>query len=226
MSESVLSCRELTKSYQIGPEPVWVFDGLNLDIQAGDMVSIVGTSGAGKSTLLHLMAGLDLPSSGAVTVDGEDLSRMSERRRSQVRNETLGFVFQFHHLLHEFTALDNVLMPTRIRRKPNAQDRDYALSLLEGVGVAHRAEHKPSELSGGERQRVAIARSLMNRPRLVLMDEPTGNLDTQTSGQIQELILGLNKTAQCSFVVVTHNHDLAARMPVRYRLEQGRLEAY
>lgn len=226
MSESVLSCRELTKSYQIGPEPVWVFDGLNLDIQAGDMVSIVGTSGAGKSTLLHLMAGLDLPSSGAVTVDGEDLSRMGERRRSQVRNETLGFVFQFHHLLHEFTALDNVLMPTRIRRKPNAQDRDYALSLLEGVGVAHRAEHKPSELSGGERQRVAIARSLMNRPRLVLMDEPTGNLDTQTSGHIQELILSLNKTAQCSFVVVTHNHDLAARMPVRYRLDQGRLDAY
>ena len=226
MSETVLSCRDLTKTYQIGPEPVHVFDGLNLDINAGDMVSIVGTSGAGKSTLLHLMAGLDLPTSGEVTVDGVSLASMTERRRSLVRNETLGFVFQFHHLLHEFTALDNVMMPTRIRRKPNAADREHALSLLEGVGVGHRAEHKPSELSGGERQRVAIARALMNRPRLVLMDEPTGNLDTQTSTQIQDLILGLNESAQCSFIVVTHNHDLAARMPVRYRLDQGRLADY
>ncbi|MCH8552732.1 MAG: ABC transporter ATP-binding protein [Natronospirillum sp.] len=226
MSETVMSCQDLTKTYRIGPESVHVFDGLNLDIYSGDMVSIVGTSGAGKSTLLHLMAGLDLPSSGLVSIDGVDLASMNEKRRSRVRNETLGFVFQFHHLLHEFTALDNVLMPTRISRKPRAADRDYALSLLTSVGVGHRAEHKPSELSGGERQRVAIARALMNRPRLVLMDEPTGNLDTQTSNQIQELILSLNETAQCSFVVVTHNHDLAARMPVRYRLDQGRLAAY
>lgn len=226
MSEVVLACDGLTKEFQIGPQTVRVFDGLDLTVSAGDMISVVGTSGAGKSTLLHLMAGLDIPTRGSVSVDGHDLSRISEKQRSLLRNQTLGFVFQFHHLLHEFTALDNVLMPTRIRRTPKAEDVDYARHLLAQVGVDHRAEHKPSELSGGERQRVAIARSLMNKPRLVLMDEPTGNLDTQTSAQIQQLILGLNETAQCSFVVVTHNPELGQQMPLRYRLDGGKLAHY
>ncbi|MEX0584571.1 MAG: ABC transporter ATP-binding protein [Natronospirillum sp.] len=223
MNDTVLECRELTKEYKIGPQEVRVFDGLNLVIHAGDMLSVVGASGAGKSTLLHLMAGLDKPSSGSVLVNGKDMSTVNETQRSHIRNQTLGFVFQFHHLLQEFTALDNVLMPTRINRVPNQSDKDYALYLLQQVGVAHRAAHKPAELSGGERQRVAIARSLMNKPRLVLMDEPTGNLDTQTSGQIQQLILGLNESAQCSFVIVTHNPELAHKMPLRYRLEGGKL---
>lgn len=226
MNEVVMSCQGLTKEFQIGPQTVRVFDGLELSVHAGDMISVVGTSGAGKSTLLHLMAGLDIPTRGSVSVDGHDLSKISEKQRSAVRNQTLGFVFQFHHLLHEFTALDNVLMPTRIRRKPRSEDIEYAHHLLAQVGVDHRATHKPSELSGGERQRVAIARSLMNKPRLVLMDEPTGNLDTQTSAQIQQLILGLNETAHCSFVVVTHNPELGQQMPLRYRLDGGKLTKY
>lgn len=226
MNDAVMICDNLTKEYQIGPQTVRVFDGLNLQIDEGDMISVVGTSGAGKSTLLHLMAGLDKPTSGSIQVNGKDLSQVNERQRSLIRNETLGFVFQFHHLLHEFTALDNVTMPKRIVRSPKQEDRDYAMHLMEQVGVAHRAEHKPSELSGGERQRVAIARALMNKPRLVLMDEPTGNLDTQTSSQIQQLILQLNETARCSFVVVTHNPSLGDQMEKRYRLDGGKLEPY
>lgn len=226
MNDAVMICNNLTKEYQIGPQTVRVFDGLNLQIDEGDMISVVGTSGAGKSTLLHLMAGLDKPTSGSIQVNGKDLSQVNERQRSLIRNETLGFVFQFHHLLHEFTALDNVTMPKRIVRSPKQEDRDYAMHLMEQVGVAHRAEHKPSELSGGERQRVAIARALMNKPRLVLMDEPTGNLDTQTSSQIQQLILQLNETARCSFVVVTHNPSLGDQMEKRYRLDGGKLEPY
>ncbi len=226
MNDVVMECQGLTKEFQIGPQTVRVFDGLDLVIREGDMMSVVGSSGAGKSTLLHLMAGLDKPTGGRVTVDGHDLSSVSEKQRSTIRNETLGFVFQFHHLLHEFTALDNVLMPTRISRVPAREDAEYAMHLLAEVGVDHRARHKPSELSGGERQRVAIARALMNKPRLVLMDEPTGNLDTQTSAQMQQLILGLNESAQCSFVVVTHNPELGGQMPLRYRLEAGKLIKY
>ncbi len=226
MNDAVMICDNLTKEYQIGPQTVRVFDGLNLRVDEGDMMSVVGTSGAGKSTLLHLMAGLDKPTSGSIQVNGKVLSQVNERQRSLIRNETLGFVFQFHHLLHEFTALDNVTMPKRIVRSPKQEDRDYAMHLMDQVGVAHRAEHKPSELSGGERQRVAIARALMNKPRLVLMDEPTGNLDTQTSNQIQQLILQLNETARCSFVVVTHNPSLGDQMEKRYRLDGGKLEAY
>lgn len=226
MNDVVLRCEGLTKEYQVGPEKVRVFDELALSIQAGDMVSIVGASGSGKSTLLHLMAGLDLPTAGRVWVKDRDLAAISERERSALRNEYLGFVFQFHHLLHEFSALDNVLMPARISRKPTAEDTAYALSLLEQVGVAHRAKHKPSELSGGERQRVAIARSLMNKPRLVLMDEPTGNLDASNSAQVQRVILGLNEVANCSFVLVTHNPDLAEPLPNRYRLQDGQLVRY
>lgn len=226
MNDVVLQCESLTKEYQIGPEKVRVFDDLALSIAAGDMVSIVGASGSGKSTLLHLMAGLDLPTSGRVLIKDRDLASITERERSALRNEYLGFVFQFHHLLHEFTALDNVLMPARISRKPTQEDHDYAMSLLDQVGVAHRAKHKPSELSGGERQRVAIARSLMNKPSLVLMDEPTGNLDSSNSAQVQRVILGLNEVANCSFVLVTHNAELAEPLPNRYRLHDGQLIRY
>lgn len=226
MSNVVLECRDVTKEYQVGPQVVRVFDGLSMRLEAGEMVSIVGASGSGKSTLLHLLAGLDLPTAGNVLVSGEDLQDMTERHRSAVRNAYLGFVFQFHHLLHEFTALDNVLMPARIARRPSKDDQDYALHLLDQVGVAHRAQHKPSELSGGERQRVAIARALMNRPQVVLMDEPTGNLDAQTSAQVQEVILGLNRVANCTFVIVTHNAELAEPLPHRLRLYNGQLERY
>ncbi|WLD56689.1 ABC transporter ATP-binding protein [Salinispirillum sp. LH 10-3-1] len=226
MNDVVLQCEGLTKEYQVGPETVRVFDDLALTINAGDMVSIVGASGSGKSTLLHLMAGLDLPTAGRVSIKDRDLAAISERERSALRNEYLGFVFQFHHLLHEFTALDNVLMPARISRKPTKEDIDYAMSLLDQVGVAHRAKHKPSELSGGERQRVAIARSLMNKPRLVLMDEPTGNLDSSNSAQVQRVILGLNEVANCSFVLVTHNAELAEPLTNRYRLQEGQLVRY
>lgn len=224
MSDSVLACRGLTRVYQSGPHEVAVFQSLDLQVPAGAQVAIVGTSGAGKSTLLHLMAGLDRPTSGSVEISGQDINDISERERSRVRNEWLGFVFQFHHLLHEFSALENVLMPIRIRRKPDLRDRERARAILADVGIADRALHKPSELSGGERQRVAIARALINEPRLVLMDEPTGNLDARTSEQIQGLIGSLNASSGSSFVIVTHNERLAQAMPTRYRLHGGELK--
>jgi len=223
MNDVVLQCESLTKEYQIGPEKVRVFDDLALSIAAGDMVSIVGASGSGKSTLLHLMAGLDLPTSGRVLIKDRDLASITERERSALRNEYLGFVFQFHHLLHEFTALDNVLMPARISRKPTQEDHDYAMSLLDQVGVAHRAKHKPSELSGGERQRVAIARALVNRPQLVLLDEPTGNLDRTTAQSVQSLMLELSEALGTTFLVVTHDPQLAEQMQLVLRLEDGLL---
>lgn len=223
MSNLLLQCQALCRTYQIGPEAVVVFDGLDLAVSTGDMIAIVGTSGAGKSTLLHLLAGLDLPTSGEVHLQGQPLSQLSERARSVLRNQTIGFVFQFHHLLQEFTALENVLMPKSIAHRPSAEDRTRAGDLLAAVGLAHRQLHKPSELSGGERQRVAIARALMNKPQLVLMDEPTGNLDAQTAEQVQMLLFELNRIQQCSFIVVTHNVDLAQKFPQRWQLEQGRL---
>ncbi len=226
MNDTVLSCHDLTRIYRTGPHDVPVFQSLNLQVPAGDQVAIVGTSGAGKSTLLHLMAGLDRPTSGRVEISGQDINALPERERSRVRNEWLGFVFQFHHLLHEFSALENVLMPIRIRRRPGHRDRERAQAILADVGIADRATHKPAELSGGERQRVAIARALINEPRLVLMDEPTGNLDARTSEQIQTLIRSLNETSGSSFVIVTHNDRLAQSMPTRYRLHGGELERF
>lgn len=186
--KAVLSCRNLGKSYDEGPESVKVLSGLNLELHAGERVAIVGSSGSGKSTLLNLLGGLDRPTQGSVWLAGEELSALGERARGLLRNRELGFVYQFHHLLPEFTAIENVCMPLLIGRTPIPEARERAEALLKRVGLGHRLNHKPAGLSGGERQRVAIARALVNRPGLVMLDEPTGNLDHHTAQGIQELM--------------------------------------
>lgn len=220
----VLQAVNLSKGYQLGSENVQVLKDVNLTIAAGDMLAIVGSSGSGKTTLLNLLAGLDRCDQGQVIIQGQDLQGLSDRQVTRLRNQHLGFVFQFHHLLPEFTALENVLMPIRLAGKVSAQQQAYALQLLDRVGLSQRLRHKPAELSGGERQRVAIARSLVHQPALVFMDEPTGNLDESTSEQIQELIGQLNRELSSSFVIVTHSVELASRLPTCYRIRQGVLE--
>ncbi|MBC3410324.1 lipoprotein-releasing ABC transporter ATP-binding protein LolD [Pseudomonas sp. SWRI51] len=223
--KAVLSCRNLGKSYDEGPESVKVLSGLNLELHAGERVAIVGSSGSGKSTLLNLLGGLDTPSQGSVWLAGEELSALGERARGLLRNRALGFVYQFHHLLAEFTALENACMPLLIGRTPIAEARERASALLKRVGLGHRLNHKPAELSGGERQRVAIARALVNRPGLVMLDEPTGNLDHHTAQGIQELMQELSTQSQTAFLVVTHDLNLARQMDRVLRLEDGRLVA-
>ncbi|WP_419711147.1 lipoprotein-releasing ABC transporter ATP-binding protein LolD [Pseudomonas sp. NFX224] len=219
--KAILSCRNLGKSYEEGPESVEVLAGLQLELRPGERVAIIGKSGSGKSTLLNLLGGLDTPTQGSVWLDGEELSALSEKKRGLLRNRALGFVYQFHHLLPEFTALENVCMPLLIGKTAIPEARKRATALLERVGLGHRLEHKPAELSGGERQRVAIARALVNNPGLVMLDEPTGNLDSHTAEGIQDLMLELSTSMRTAFLVVTHDMNLARQMDRVLHLQEG-----
>ena len=221
---AVLEAVELGKTYRDARRDIVVLDGLALSVSAGEWLAIVGASGAGKSTLLNLLGGLDTPSTGEVSVAGQSLSRMSENERSQWRNQRLGFVFQMHHLLPEFTALESVAMPARIGGAPKQEAEAKAKALLEQLGLAKRLNHRPAALSGGERQRVAIARALVNEPACVLMDEPTGNLDPDTAEQVLAAMSAL-RARDTAFVVVTHDPAIAQRMDRQLTLANGRLEA-
>ncbi len=222
---AVLECRNIGKRYEEGPQSIEVLKGVELALLPGERVAIIGSSGSGKTTLLNLLGGLDTPSEGSVWLAGEELSALGEKARGLLRNRAMGFVYQFHHLLPEFSALENVCMPLLIGATPLAEARQRATALLERVGLGHRLGHKPAELSGGERQRVAIARALVNRPALVLLDEPTGNLDQNTARGIQELMQELSHSLNTAFLVVTHDVALARQMDRVLRLEGGRLVA-
>ena len=222
--EMVLECRHLGKIYTQGPQEVRVLEDVNLQVHSGERIAIVGSSGSGKTTLLNLLGGLDEPTAGEVFIAGRSLSKFNERERGQMRNRYLGFVYQFHHLLGEFTALENVCMPLLIADMNVRTARSKASSLLERVGLGHRLEHKPSELSGGERQRVAIARALVTNPKCVLLDEPTGNLDRNTAREIHALMADLNRDFSTSFIVVTHDEVFAASLDRMLLLQNGCLE--
>lgn len=223
MSEPVMQARRLVKRYQQGPREIVVLDELDFTVKAGERIAIVGSSGSGKTTLLNLLGGLDSPTSGEVSVAGYDLAGVSEMQRGILRNRFIGFVYQFHHLLAEFSALENVCMPLYIAGISDKEASARATSLLERVGLGERLTHKPAELSGGERQRVAIARALVSEPKCVLMDEPTGNLDRQTALEIHGLMKELSTSLAKSFIVVTHDEALAAAMDRRLSLAAGKL---
>ena len=221
--EAVLEAREVSKSFRQGPVVLEVLEGAALSVAVAERVAIVGASGSGKTTLLQILGGLDRPTRGEVWVDGRDIHRLTEKERGELRNRALGFVYQFHHLLPEFSALENVAMPLLVRRAPVGEARKAARELLERVGLGQRLEHRPHQLSGGERQRAAVARALVTQPKIVLADEPTGNLDGVNAESVFELMLELNRERGTSLVVVTHDHRLAERMDRVYEIEKGKL---
>ena len=223
MTDVVLKVDSVSKTYQQGSFQVPVLREVSFEVQRGEQIAIVGASGSGKSTLLHLLGGLDTPSSGQVMIDGQNLAQLNEVQRGQLRNQKVGFVYQFHHLLPEFTALENVMMPLIIRRVATKLSRDKASTLLEQVGLAHRFDHKPAELSGGERQRAAIARALIIEPVCLLADEPTGNIDRQNAKNIQDLMTNLDREFAVSLVVATHDLELAASIDRVLTLENGHI---
>ncbi|SHF52401.1 lipoprotein-releasing system ATP-binding protein [Modicisalibacter ilicicola DSM 19980] len=221
----MLECRDLTRTYHEGPQNVTVLDGLDLEVRAGERVAVVGSSGSGKTTLLNLLGGLDHPSRGAVHVAGQPLAALNDAAMGRFRNRHIGFVYQFHHLLAEFTACENAALPLIVRGVKRRDAEQRAMAILERVGMAPRGDHKPGELSGGERQRVAIARALITDPSLMLMDEPTGNLDQTTAANILGLMDELARSTACAFVIVTHDPSLAAHQDRVLKLDGGRLLA-
>ncbi len=223
MNSPIISCRDLSKAFTLGQLAVPVLQGISLEVQRGERIAIVGASGSGKSTLLHLLGGLDSASSGSVQIHGQEMQQMNETQRGDMRNRSLGFVYQFHHLLPEFTALENVAMPLLIRGMTRKEAEPRAAAMLEQVGLAQRLQHHPSELSGGERQRTAVARALVTEPACVLADEPTGNLDRNSAQTLFDLMQQLNEKFHTSFIVVTHDLELAARMPRCLHLVDGQL---